>query len=272
MKKCFLFLVLSALSIQAQTVTTWNNGAGDQTWSNGGNWSAGVPNSLSNVQFGTQPTGDLIYIDSSSPSPVTVASITFNNTLASSMQLVAGFGTEILQVDGSITNLNSNGAGVIALPFIAGGTGTWSGSLTFSNSVNLGGNAITLASGSTTFSGSDISLTINSTSSYGQFLGSGSTIWSGSTINISGNNYTANVGDTFDFTSGSFTGASMGALPTLGANLVWDTTQFSSQGLLTVVSAVPEPSTYALMGMGMVGLLIAYRRRRLVPATVSIEG
>jgi len=88
-------------------------------------------------------------------------------------------------------------------------------------------------------------------------------------------NFTFQVLDNYNFSSGDsydlFNFASIDAtnfditkldiaLPTLSSNeLVWDTTFFTTDGLVSVVSNVPEPSALQLFGIGLISLLACHR-------------
>jgi len=95
------------------------------------------------------------------------------------------------------------------------------------------------------------------------------------TVSVINNGYTAQLGDVFNLldwqglmggafsatTSGNFT--SGGAwddmdLPSLTGGLVWDTSAFSSHGVLIVV---PEPSRALLLLFGLLGLMMRRRRQ-----------
>jgi len=47
-------------------------------------------------------------------------------------------------------------------------------------------------------------------------------------------------------------------------NFVWDANAYANRASIdnVVVKAIPEPSTYALMGLGALALVVAYRRKR----------
>jgi hypothetical protein len=251
-------LGLAAIVNNASAQTVWNDGGGDQLWSTSANWSAGVPTTTSAVQIGTQPTGDQIGIDTGAAT--TVASFTFNNTLTASVDITS-FTYETLQVNGAITN-NSGFTDSFSLPVYAGANETWSGPLKFTNTVTVSTYQLTL-NNAVSFSGSDLYFDITNSTTYGQFVGSGTATVTGVTINIGGT-YRGVQNQTFDFTTGNFFGATLGTLPTLDSGLAWDTSNFLSSGILTVI-AIPEPTSLALLATG--GLLVTgtvLRRRRKV--------
>ena len=75
--------------------------------------------------------------------------------------------------------------------------------------------------------------------------------------------FTPQAGETFDLFNGSLSGEfGQVYLPALGHGLSWDTSSLNTSGQITVV---PEPSTFALLGVGTVGIL-AYGRRRAARA------
>jgi fibronectin-binding autotransporter adhesin len=51
-------------------------------------------------------------------------------------------------------------------------------------------------------------------------------------------------------------------LPTLGANLSWDVSNFGTNGTVAVVFVVPEPGRVVLLVLGLAALIM--RRRRSV--------
>jgi autotransporter-associated beta strand protein len=85
-------------------------------------------------------------------------------------------------------------------------------------------------------------------------------------------NYVYVLGDSYDlFNFGSIdtTGFDITtldvALPTLSSNdLTWDTTSFTTDGMVNVVASVPEPSSQILLGFGLASLLTlrAIRRKK----------
>jgi autotransporter passenger strand-loop-strand repeat protein len=73
-----------------------------------------------------------------------------------------------------------------------------------------------------------------------------------------------NTYDLFDWGSADMSAFNVSvleaALPTLNSNeLVWDTTSFTTDGLVSVISNVPEPSTLQMFGLGLISLLACRR-------------
>jgi autotransporter-associated beta strand protein len=78
-----------------------------------------------------------------------------------------------------------------------------------------------------------------------------------------------NTYDLFDWGSADMSAFNVSvleaALPTLNSNeLVWDTTSFTTDGIVNVVASVPEPSSQMLLGFGLASLLTlrAIRRKK----------
>ncbi len=256
-------LLTSPLILIGQTA--WIDGGFDSTWSTSSNWSNGVPNSSSSVIIQTQPTDDLIGIDTG---VTVIGSLTFASSLSSPTAILA-FGNDTLQVNGAITNLDSS-LHTLGLPVFAGANATWaggSGGLAYTAGVNLGTRSITLT-GNHSING-PLVFEITSPTVFGRFLGNGSLTTSGAAITIQvAPTYlaTANVGDSFTFFSSGFTGASFNTTAFLNNNplpsgLSWNTSQFISQG---VIQVIPEPASIAgLAGLAAVGFVATRRRRRV---------
>ena len=89
-------------------------------------------------------------------------------------------------------------------------------------------------------------------------VGGSFTVGGAPDLNVS---YSATAGDTFQiFTSGGFDSGSFAITTNLAGGLTWNTTSLASTG---VVSIVPEPSTWALLSLGLVALsMFAQRYRR----------
>ena len=75
-------------------------------------------------------------------------------------------------------------------------------------------------------------------------------------------------GDSFELFSGPTLGTFATCdLPALTGGLSWDSSRLDTDG---VVSVVPEPSTFVLLGIGALALLgYAWRRRRQTPSSLS---
>lgn len=263
--KIIFALVASITPLVGQT--NFIDGAGDPSWSNGANWSTGAaPTNTAAVVIPATPQFGIIGIDTGA---TVIASLTINSGVGSfSFESALG---DTLQV-GNITNSSVENI-VFNLPVFAGAASqTWSGSLTFNNIVDFSTRAVTLV-GSSDFNGSDVTFSINSATTFGRLLGAGTADLTGVTINIGtslANGFSFADGQVYDFTSGTFTGATLNvaSLPTLNGGLAWNTSQFISQGLLTVVStAIPEPSTWAaLFGVSALGFAACRRRRQVKQA------
>jgi hypothetical protein len=80
-------------------------------------------------------------------------------------------------------------------------------------------------------------------------------------------NYNFSSGDSYDlFNFGSIDTTNFDitkldiALPTLNSNeLTWDTNSFTTDGMISVVASVPEPSALQLFGIGLISLLACHR-------------
>lgn len=254
--------LLLAVSVPAAAQVNWTNGdSNGPFWSLGGNWSSGIsPNSTStDISIGVQPTADFIVVNDG---PKSVRSITFENSLTGPIQITPDL-AEQLSIAGSISNVSPY-THVFAVVVNFSNNTNWIGSFDFAERVNVGTSQLTLG-GSYDFTGTDVNFEITNSSIYGRFLGGGATSLSGVTINIGGA-YTGAAGNTFDFTTSNFTGATLGTLPTLSEGLAWNTSQFISQGILSV-EAIPEPSTIAaLLGLGALGMAGTRRRTRKLAA------
>jgi autotransporter-associated beta strand protein/T5SS/PEP-CTERM-associated repeat protein len=184
-----------------------------------------------------------------------------NNTAGSAV------GTSVVTVSGNGT-LGGNGSIGGATTIATGGTLTPGsggvGSLTFTN-------GLTLQTGATT------SFLVNATNNFTSINLIGSTLSYGGDLVFNITSYTPAAGDAFTLfnmtggavQSGDFTSVTAGALIFSDASGIWSATdgflnyQFSdATGQLTVANAVPEPSTYALFGLGAIGLLMVLHRKK----------
>jgi len=250
-------ICLSLAPLQAQTI--WTNLGDGVSWSDSGNWSLGVPTSSSDVQILTQPSIGIIGVDTGGAT--IIKSFTFDSGIGlTSGVLVEALGSETLQVNGAITN-SSNFNQSFSLTVFAGANASYSGGSAGLTFEELSVGTDHLATSGNIFV-NDLVLTINSAASFGQFggfTGTGIT----PTINVAGT-YTGTLGNSFQLITGSFSGATLGSLPTLTSGLSWNTSLFASNG---TISVVPEPSQAALLflGLGLMAIAkVAFRRRAIL--------
>jgi hypothetical protein len=265
---CLVTGVLSAtFPLSAQT--TWTNGGDDSSWQNSSNWSLGVPTSTSIVTIGVPATDASIGLDAGAP--ITVASLIFAGTLDESIEIVNVTAGDNLTVTGTVAN-QSSAQQHINTAFFAGGDALYSGGLGLEFSSLTVGLFDIATTGSISIT-SDLVFSIDSINLYGSI---GAVSVAGTTtiaINLTPN-YTPQVGDSFDFTTGSFAGAVLGPLPSLPNGYGWDSSQFLSQGVLLVT--VPEPSTTCMLVAGGLMVLLIFRRRSTpqaarVPVVAKIQ-
>jgi autotransporter-associated beta strand protein len=164
-----------------------------------------------------------------------------------------------------------------------GGNGTIGGATTIASGGKLtpgssGTGALSFSAGLTLESGSITTFLIKSTGDFTSINILGNTINYGGNLVFNIASYTPAAGDAFTLfnmtggatQSGGFSSVMAGSLIFTEASGIWIASdggydyQFSqSTGQLSVGAsqAVPEPSTYALLGLGALALLIAYRRK-----------
>ena len=164
-----------------------------------------------------------------------------------------------------------------------GGNGTIGGVTTIASGGSLtpgssGAGALSFSAGLTLESGSTTTFLINAPGNFTSINILGNNINFGGELIFNIASYTPTAGDAFTLfnmtggatQSGSFSSVSAGSLFFTESGGIWSASygdyayQFSqSTGQLSVEAsqAVPEPSTYALLGLGALALLIAYRRK-----------
>jgi autotransporter-associated beta strand protein/T5SS/PEP-CTERM-associated repeat protein len=215
------------------------------------------------------------------------------NQLGSGTSILSGSntytGTTTINAGTLLANNNSGSAVGSSLVIVnnggtLGGNGIIGGATTILNGGNLiagssGVGALSFTENLTLSTGSKTTLSINSTTLFTSIniIGANINFAGGLVFNIS--SYTPTAGDiftVFNMTSGAtesgdFTSILVGETYLTGDNGIWigtdrngNTYQFNdSTGQFTVVS-VPEPSTYALFGLGAVGMLMVIRRKKTV--------
>ena len=190
-----------------------------------------------------------------------------NGTLLANNTSGSAVGTSAL----TITNAGKlGGTGTIGGNTAIASGGTLSpgtngvGSLTFTNSLTLQNNSTT-------------AFVVTATNYFTSINLSGGILSYGGTLTVDMSNYTPVAGDFFDLfnfsngasSSGDLSAFQNGSLLFSDSNGVWIASsggfqyQFAdATGRLTISSqSIPEPSTYALFGLGALALVVAYRRR-----------
>jgi T5SS/PEP-CTERM-associated repeat protein/autotransporter-associated beta strand protein len=187
--------------------------------------------------------------------------------------------TEGSAVGISVVNVNSGGT--------LGGNGLIGGATTIESGGNLTpgsseAGALSFSEGLTLIDGATTSFLINSTNSFTSINIQGGLVSYGGTMLLDLTSYasSAAAGDTFDLFStwggGATNTNNFSSLIAIGANMtfnyaggIWSAAdlftglnyQFSLSSGQLAVAAVPEPSTYALFGLGALALLMVYRRK-----------
>lgn len=214
--------------------TTWNNGGADSSWSNSSNWDNGVPGSSSNVTIGSQPTSNIVGIDTG-VIDTRINSLTISNSVSASVQFVAA-GVEQLRI---LTDLTNSSSSLIkfSLPVIGDELTasvlnyTTGGGLEFDGGFTLGDVPVSMSGtgGIKLGSGANTTLGIQDLTHYGAFQGSG-------TVNLNSTNLqikayaTQSVGSSwtlFASPTGSLSSLTLigdvysGSLSRLGSSTTW---------------------------------------------------
>ena len=263
-----LLAFIAALAITSGTtfgdIVTWDGGAGDLLFSSANNWNPDR----------TPAAGDTFNIDTA----VTVLGPTASsNNLPNSSTINLSNGGS-LTTNGGVIRLNNSNINVGSGSALTGGF--WdldNGDITFANGAiaNMSNweqkrtNTFTFQLGATGFS----------TLTPGTFrIGTGGSVSpsiTNATYNVDMAAYTGGVGliTLVDFTSDAF-GMDNSLFQTAGglnvlnpgpytANLLWNDATEAIQLNVSAVTAVPEPSSMVLLGVGMAGIAIRRFRRPL---------
>ena len=289
--------ILSAATLLAATVSTkaatvtWDNGAGDNNWASGLNWSGNVvPNKTSPADASVLALVNSGFLANVSSAVPQIATLRIGNTSAGGIVdiqtggfLTATTGTQIasgntsngtLKISGgtfsaaSLQVASNNATATLGLVDVTAGTFTWtSGNVGSAGTgrINVTGDTATVSGTNLTLgSGGGLGFTFNSTGVSKISLAGLFSINAASTLNIDMLNYlggTANfdLADTAATLTGSFGSGNITVAKTAGYDAV--VVQDSPTGLVYLqITAIPEPSIAGLAGV--FGLLMLVRRRR----------
>ncbi len=237
------------LILGTATASTWTNGTSNGLWSDSGNWTGGVPNSL-----GALATFDIAGSSVAVDGAKTVGSIVFNNATG---YTITGGGSDTITLDngiaaGAISTVTGNHA--INAPIIlssaanmtpaASTTLTLGGDISGSKGITFSGAGTTILAGTNTYTTTSVTagkLQIGAGSSTGT-LGSGAvTLSSGTTLefNRTGSYSTANnitgPAATLTMTDGTITLSGTKSLSVL--NLAGGTPTISGTNTITTLAA-----------------------------------
>jgi fibronectin-binding autotransporter adhesin len=211
---------------------------------------------------------------------------------------MAGSGTTILTGSNTYTGTTTISAGTLLANNTArsalgsstvtvqsggtlGGNGSIAGPVTIASGGKLtpgsgGAGALSLSNGLTLQSGATTTFLINSAASFTSINILGNSIAYGGDLEFNILNYTPADGNIFTLfnmtggatTSGAFSNVRAGGLNFVGNNGVWTASsgshayEFSQATGQLSVTVVPEPSTYALLALGALALIVACRRSK----------
>ncbi len=241
-----------AINLGANTITTGGNNASTSF----GGVIGGTGGSLNKAGIGTMTlTSNQTYTGGTTVSAGTLL-------LASGVTLAS---TNIQVSTGASLDASASGL-TIGSGKTLGGTGTIIGAVTVDGNLNPGNSPGDLTFNDALTLGGTSTLTLEITGitggSFDRLLGDNTnTLSLGGTLAFNNTGYVATLGDTITVFSNwnaisgsfaSFTGTD------LGGGLSWDTSNLAVNGSLSVI---PEPSTWALLALGMTTMVV-FRRRR----------
>lgn len=190
-----------------------------------------------------------LYVNNTSGSGTGAGAVSIGATSAATFSTLAG-------------SFNISGAASIAGHLSPGNGAGLTAATAGTNSIGTEnfGSSLALASATT----SALTMELASNSSFDRITVAGAFTLNGTVNVLTIGGYVAQPGDTFDLVDwgtinvGTFTVNTSGA----AANGTWDTSNFATNGTITVV--VPEPSTWAMIlsGTGLLGAAMRFRRRQ----------
>jgi len=255
----------STLSSVLGADTTWQGDALADQWNESANWTAGVPDSTANVILPDVPSGQLQIAGSDAAAGSLLvqagsSAFTISSAVAERLDLYGNF------TNGSVGTISVAAYVSLKNSVMLSGTG---GLLDFSLTTDAALTHTTLAG--TVALGGTLRLGLDSAASYGNFTlspGSSLDLTFLTTLAFSPSSYTGVLNDTFqlfDVSAGSWTGASAFAidtnsLPTLTGGLTWNSSNFETNGSISVV---PEPGTISLLLLAGPACWMLSRRFRI---------
>jgi len=221
--------------------------AANGNWSNSSNWTGSVPNGVGVGAAFNVPTTAAITV--TLDTPVTLSSLQFGNSASTSVgYTLRGSGSNTLTLNNSgngATITVTDGTHAINAPVILDENLTVTTGSNYPWTLSFG------TASSITDSGAGYSLTMSGTG--GTLILSGSDSYTGGTFVAAG---------TLEVTTGAALPAGTSLTIGAGGTFIFDPTATAASSPSLAVSAVPEPSTFALLGVGAVGLLDYVWRRR----------